>query len=110
MRGLVLLAAVFQLCQGAPQYQYPIDISGHHHPMRELLFNTDTGDILSVPTRPDVYYGKREAEADPQVIVPRITTPQLPDISKILENIFKNLREYLQKSFRNIDTRTNSRS
>merc|ERR1719460_2022485 len=104
MRGLVLLAAVFQLCQGAPQfvgypyalrYAVPVSVGGYKAvagsngdlagPVHEVpglvpalathkqessgdvSLSTGTGHL--VPTLAHgVYYGKREAEADPAVI------------------------------------------
>ena len=69
MRGLILLAAVFQLCQGAPREYYDLDDL-----VQDLIYPdyiTDTEAF--VPSRPILYYGKREAKADPQsVIIPNI--------------------------------------
>merc|ERR1712203_1291205 len=116
MRGLVLLAAVFQLCQGAPQYllghpyglHYAVpaatvvtgnavpvsvggykavagsngDLAGPVHEVPGLVpalathkqessgdVSLSTGTGALVPTLAHaVYYGKREAEADPAVL------------------------------------------
>ena len=116
MRGLVLLAAVFQLCQGAPQvllghpyalhYAVPSaavvtgnavpvsvggykavagsngDLAGPVHEVPGLVpalathkqessgdvsLSTGTGHLVHTLTH-GVYYGKREAEADPAVL------------------------------------------
>merc|ERR1712038_2225743 len=89
MRGLVLLAAVFQLCQGAPQV--PLKYHDMDDPVHKVLapvYITETEAF--VPYRPDLYYSKREAKADPQsVIVPNInigtstTTLLLKELSKV---------------------------
>ena len=112
MRGLVLVAAILQLCQGAPQYllghpyalpyalpsaavvtgnSVPVSVGGYKavagsngdlagpvHKVPGLVpalathkqenkgdvsLSTGTGALLRHPL---VYYGKREAEADPQ--------------------------------------------
>ena len=86
MRGLILLAVVFQLCQGAPREYYDLDDL-----VQDLIYPdyiTDTEAF--VPSRPILYYGKREAKADPQsVVVPNInigtstTTLLLKEISKL---------------------------
>merc|ERR1711874_865582 len=116
MRGLVLLAAVFQLCQGAPQYllghpyglHYTVpaatvvtgnavpvsvggykavagsngDLAGPVHEVPGLVpalathkqessgdVSLSTGTGALVPTLAHaVYYGKREAEADPALL------------------------------------------
>merc|ERR1711936_1311098 len=114
MRGFVLLAAVFQLCQGAPQYllHHPItyavpaatvvtgnavpvsvggykavagsngDLAGPVHEVPGLVpalathkqessgdVSLSTGTGALVPTLAHaVYYGKREAEADPALL------------------------------------------
>merc|ERR1719337_245633 len=104
MRGLVLLAAVFQLSQGAPQilgypyalhYAVPVSVGGYKAvagsngdlagPVHEVpglvpalathkqessgdvSLSTGTGHLVHTLTH-GVYYGKREAEADPAVL------------------------------------------
>merc|ERR1712203_77088 len=86
MRGFVLFAAVFQLCQGAPQvllghpyglhYAVPVhEVPGlvpalavqKQESSGDVSLSTGTGHL--VPTLAHgVYYGKREAEADPAVL------------------------------------------